>query len=86
MAEEKKAVDTAKPKKEKTPKPKKEKGKIGKFFADLKSERKKITWYSKKDTVKSSGLVIGVLVVCAIIIFGVDWCFGQLVALLAKLS
>ncbi|MBQ7354644.1 MAG: preprotein translocase subunit SecE [Clostridia bacterium] len=83
MAEEKKAVDTAKTHKEK---PKKEKGKVGKFFADLKSERKKITWFSKKDTLKSSGLVIGVLVVCAIVIFGVDWCFAQLIALLAKLS
>ncbi|MGM9646646.1 MAG: preprotein translocase subunit SecE [Eubacteriales bacterium] len=86
MAEEKNAVETAKPKKEKPQKPKKEKGKIAKFFADLKSERKKITWYSKKDTLKSSGLVIGVLVICAIAIFGVDWCFAQLIALLAKIG
>ncbi|MBQ8383167.1 MAG: preprotein translocase subunit SecE [Clostridia bacterium] len=86
MAEEKNAVETAKPKKEKTPKAQKEKGKIAKFFADLKSERKKITWYSKKDTMKSSALVIGVLVVFAAVIFGVDWCFANLIALLAKLG
>ena len=83
MAEEKTAVETAKPKKEK---PKKEKGKIGKFFADLKSERKKITWYSKKDTLKSSALVIGVLVVFTIIIGCVDLGFSNLIALLAKLG
>ncbi len=83
MADEKKVVETTKPKKEKT---KKEKGKIARFFSDLKSERKKITWYSKKDTMKSSGLVIGVLVVCAIVIGGIDWCFNTLIALLAKLG
>ena len=70
----------------KTPKAPKEKGKIAKFFADLKSERKKITWFSKKDTVRSSALVIGVLVVFATVLFGVDWCFGQLIALLGKLG
>ncbi len=85
MAEEKNTVETVSTKKEKAPKAKKEKGKIAKFFADMKSERKKITWYSKKDTLKSSGLVIGVLAVCAAAIFGVDWCFAQLIALLAKI-
>ena len=65
---------------------KKEKSKkASKFFADLKSEMKKITWFSKKDTIKSSGLVIAVLVVFAIVIGAIDWTFGQLIALLGTL-
>ena len=87
MAEEKNvAVKAEKPKKAKKQKAKKEKTrKASKFFADLKSEMKKITWYSKKDTVKSSGLVIAVLVVFAIILGAVDWSFGSLIALLGSL-
>ncbi len=85
MAEEKNTV--VETKKEKSPKPKKEKShKISKFFADLKSERKKITWYSKKDTLKSTALVIGVMVVFAIVLGAVDWSFNSLIALLAKLG
>ena len=87
MAEEKTtAVKAAKPQKSKPAKAKKEKSKkASKFFADLKSEMKKITWFSKKDTLKSSGLVIAVLVVFAIVIGAIDWSFGQLVALLGTL-
>ena len=87
MAEEKTvAVKAEKPKKAKKQKAKKEKTrKVSKFFADLKSEMKKITWYSKKDTAKSSGLVIAVLIVFAIVIGAVDWSFGQLIALLGTI-
>ena len=87
MAEEKTAVVKAeKSKKSKPAKAKKEKSKkASKFFADLKSEMKKITWFSKKDTLKSSGLVVAVLVVFAIVIGAIDWSFGQLVALLGTL-
>ena len=87
MAEEKTtAVKAAKPKKNKPAKAKKEKSKkASKFFADLKSEMRKITWFSKKDTLKSSGLVIAVLVVFAIVIGAIDWSFGQPIALLGTL-
>ena len=87
MAEEKTAaVKAEKPKKDKPRKAKKEKShKVSKFFVDLKSEMRKITWYSKKDTLKSSGLVIAVLVVFAIVIGAIDWSFGQLIALLGTL-
>ena len=87
MADEKKVtVKAEKPKKVKAQKVKKEKTrKKSTFFADLKSEMKKITWYSKKDTAKSSGLVIAVLVVFAIVIAAIDWSFGQLIALLGTL-
>ncbi|MBQ7325035.1 MAG: preprotein translocase subunit SecE [Clostridia bacterium] len=85
MAEEKTTV--VKTKKEKPQKPKKEKqsGKVKKFFTDLKSEMNKITWYSKKDTAKSSGLVIAVIVVFAVIIGLIDLGFAELIALLGRI-
>ena len=87
MAEEKNLTEKVeKPAKVKKQKAKKEKTrKASRFFADLKSEMKKITWYSKKDTFKSSGLVIAVLVVFAIVLGAIDWSFGQLIALLGTL-
>ena len=85
MAEEKTKV--VKTKKEKPQKSKKDKqpGKVKKFFTDLKSEMKKITWYSKKDTAKSSGLVIAVIVVFAVIIGLIDLGFAELIALLGRI-
>ena len=85
MAEEITKVE--KTKKEKPQKSKKDKkpGKVKKFFADLKSEMHKITWYSKKDTAKSSGLVIAVIVVFAIVIGLVDLGFAELIALLGRI-
>ena len=85
MAEEKTTVE--KTKKEKPQKSKKDKqpGKVKKYFADLKSEMKKITWYSKKDTMKSSGLVIAVIVVFAAIIGLIDLGFAELIALLGRI-
>ena len=59
--------------------------KLVEALRSYRSEMKKITWYSKKDTVKSSGLVIAVLVVFAIILGAVDWSFGSLIALLGSL-
>ena len=85
MAEEKTKV--VKTKKEKPQKSKKDKqsGKVKKFFTDLKSEMNKITWYSKKDTAKSSGLVIAVIVVFAVIIGLIDLGFAELIALLGRI-
>ena len=85
MAEEITKVE--KTKKEKPQKSKKDKkpGKVKKFFADLKSEMHKITWYSKKDTAKSSGLVIAVIVLFAIVIGLVDLGFAELIALLGRI-
>ena len=40
---------------------------IVKFFRDLKSERKKVTWPTAKDTTKQTGVVIVELVAVAAI-------------------
>ncbi len=57
-------------------------GRIKKFFKDYKSELKKITWYSREQTLKSSAVVIAVVVVLAIVIGGLDYVFYHLISLL----
>ena len=45
---------------------------IKKFFKDYKSEMKKVAWYSKKQLIKSTGLVIVCLVVVSAIVSLLD--------------
>ena len=69
MAElnEKKEAEVKAPEKKKEKKPGLFK-KMGKFFRECKSELKKVTWLSRKETVKSSIIVIVVTVaLCAVI-------------------
>lgn len=46
--------------------------KIKKFFKDYKGELKKVVWYGKKQTVKSTGLVLVCLVVVSAVISLLD--------------
>ena len=71
MAETEKKADKKEEKKIKSDKP----GfwqKIKNFFKGLKSECKKIVWYGKKQTFKSTVLVIVCLIVVAAIIVLID--------------
>jgi len=63
----------------------KKEGRVAKYFKDLKSERKKITWPSKEDTLKKTGVVIVELIAAAAVVGVLDFAFSQLVLLLAKL-
>jgi preprotein translocase subunit SecE len=58
----------AKPKKPKTPL----KERITSFLREYKSELKKIVWYSKENTIKSSIFVIISLIICAAVLGLVD--------------
>ena len=87
------AVSAADAKTEKRDKPAKAKSdkpsffkRIGKFFRDYKSELKKIVWFSKEETLRSTLLVIIVLVVCSAVISGLDFGFSHLVNWLASLA
>ena len=88
MAEEKdtaveKAKDTAvekaktakpdKPKKPKTPL----KEKIASFIREYKSEMKKIVWFSKENTIKSSIFVIISLIICAALLGVIDFALSK---------
>ena len=55
-----------------------------KFFRDLKSERKKVTWPTAKETTKQTGVVIVELVAVAAIVGILDLAFSKLFMWLAQ--
>ena len=57
---------------------------IKKFCKDLKGETKKIVWPDAKTVLKSTGVVLVVVIICALIIGGVDWLLSQGVSLLER--
>ena len=59
--------------------------KVGKFFRALKSEMKKIVWFSWKDTRKSSVVVIVAVVLISIVIGVLDFAFNNGIKLLYNL-
>lgn len=61
------AKDTSEKKSEK-----KQPGKIRKWFKDLKIEFKKVVWPSKKTVVNNTSVVVGVIVLSAVIVGGLD--------------
>lgn len=79
-----KKADSAKP-----DKPKKDKIKfserVKRFFREYKSEMKKIVWYSRKDTIKSTTLVVVAIVISAAFIGVLDFGFSKLVLALGSL-
>ena len=78
-------VKDTKPAKEekKNNKPKKQKVRkdgLGKKIKESTSELKKVTWPTFGKTVKQTGVVIAVVVVCTLVLFGID----RLLSLLYK--
>ena len=59
--------------------------KIKTFFKNNKSEKNKITWYGKKQTVKSTAVVIVVLVVASVAIGLIDLGLSNLLMWIGKL-
>lgn len=59
--------------------------KIKKFFKDYKSEMKKVVWYGKAQTLKSTGLVIVCLVVVSAVISLLDLGLSNLILWLGTL-
>ena len=68
----------AKAKKVKKPKEKK----FGKKTRELTSELKKVTWPTFKDVVKKTGVVLVVVLIFAVVVFGIDTLLGYLFDLL----
>lgn len=65
-------------------KPKKaKKGGLGKKLKESLSEIKKVSWPTFGKTVKQTGMVIGVVAVCTLLLFGVDRLLGWLFTLFA---
>ena len=71
-----KAKEKAKKKKDKKP------SKIGKALKDTGNELKKVTWPKFKEVAKQTGIVLAFVVVCALVLFGVDKLCSWLTGLL----
>lgn len=57
---------------------------IKKFCKDIKGEIKKIVWPDRKTVLKSTAVVLAVVIVCALVIGGVDWLLSQGLSLLER--
>ena len=74
----------AKDNKKSNKKPAKEKGKFKRKAKETMSELKKVTWPSFGEVCKRTGVVLVVVLVFAIVIFGIDYGLGLLTGLLKK--
>lgn len=58
---------------------------FSKFIREYKSEMKKIVWYSKKDTIRSTVLVLVAIVVFSVVISALDYAFSSGLLALGRL-
>ena len=71
--------------KPKKPAKEKKKGKIKEAWRGFRSEVKKVVWPSGKQVLKNTGIVLVIILVCALIIGALDYAFGTGIAALTKL-
>lgn len=57
---------------------------IKKFFRDTHTEMKKVVWPSKKQVVNNTLVVIAVVIICGLVIFGLDNLFGLILRLILR--
>ena len=56
-------------------------GKTNEFLANVKAELQKVTWPAKKETYASTTIVIGLVLVSAVYLGGVDMILSRLIRL-----
>lgn len=81
-SENKKKLEDKKNPKNKNKKDKKEKGKLKRKTRETLSELKKVTWPSFGEVCKKTGVVLVVVLVFAVVLFGIDYGLGALMTLL----
>lgn len=67
-------------------KPVKEPGRIATFFNGVRSEMKRVTWPTRTDVIRWSGVVVGALLFFGVFVFVLDNIFPQLLILLDSLN
>ena len=77
MAEMEKKVADAEKKTQKPEKKEKKKGRLKESWRGFKSEVKKIVWPSWKQVLKNTGVVLVIVVICAIVIGALDYAFSH---------
>ena len=71
--------------KPKKPAKEKKKGRLKEAWRGFRSEVKKVVWPSWKQVLKNTGIVLVVVLICAVIIGALDYAFGTGIAALTKL-
>lgn len=69
-----------------TAKPVKEPGRIATFFRGVRSEMKRVTWPTRTDVIRWSGVVVGALLFFGVFVFILDNIFPQLLILLDSIN
>lgn len=64
----------------------KKKGGARKYFRDLKSELKKVTWPGRKQVTNNTAVVLATMCITGLFLAGIDLGLGWLVTLLAGLG
>ena len=59
---------------------------IGKFFREIKSEIKKITWPSVPTVFRNMGVTLVVILVIGVIVFALDFGLNQLLGLIMEVA
>lgn len=81
VSEEKADKKAVVAKKDKTP----VKKRLANWLRGYKSTLKKIVWYNREQTFKSSVIVIVSILIVSAVIGGLDWCFSKLLIWLGTL-
>ena len=85
MAENEKKVVKAEEKSQKPEKKEKKKKEKKEFWRGFKSESKKIVWPTWKQVLKNTGIVLAIVIVCALMVAALDYVFGRGIPALAQL-
>ena len=85
MAENEKKVVKAEERSQKPEKKEKKKKEKKEFWRGFRSEAKKIVWPTWKQVLKNAGIVLAIVIVCAIMISALDYVFGRGIPALAQL-
>ena len=72
--------------KSKTKDAKKKKGGIRKYFRELKAEMKKVVWPTRKEVFNNTGVVMGVMIIVALFLFGVDTGLGAVITKILEIG
>lgn len=67
-------------------KPVKEPGRIATFFNGVRSEMKRVTWPTRTDVIRWSGVVVGALLFFGVFVFVLDNIFPQLLIVIDSLN
>jgi len=62
----------------------KQENRVVRYFKDTRAEIAKVTWPTREEGIRLSGIVLLVTIISSIVLFGVDLLFASIVSLLIR--